>query len=353
MDPVVVIAVIAVIAVAVIILILATLVKSRRDASGSISDHRASDQPPPGGPPPKATTATTDRRLRDRLTRSRSALASSLGGFFSSGGIDADEWQDLEDALVLADVGPTTAARVVAAVRSQNPATGLDARGALEDELIAVLDRTDRALIVGAPPSVIVVVGVNGTGKTTSIAKIAKRLVDEGQSVVLGAADTFRAAADTQLRTWGDRVGVPVVSGADGSDPASVAFDALQKATATGADVVIIDTAGRLHSQTNLMDELRKVVRVLEREAGSIDEVLLVLDGAVGQNGIAQAKSFTEAVGVTGVVLTKLDGTARGGVAIAIEHDLDVPVKLIGVGEGMDDLIPFVPEDFVRALVDE
>jgi fused signal recognition particle receptor len=351
MDPVVIIAVIAVV---VIIAIIAALVVSRRDSSGSTGEPLGSDQSTSGPPsPPAGSTAAGDRRLRDRLARSRSALASSLGGFFASGGIDAEEWQDLEDALVLADVGPTTAARVVAAVRSQNPGTGDEARRALEDELIAVLDRSDRAVLTTSHPSVIVVVGVNGTGKTTSIAKIAKHLVDDGRSVVLGAADTFRAAADAQLRTWGDRVGVPVVSSAEGSDPASVAFDALQKAKATEADVVIIDTAGRLHSQSNLMDELRKVVRVLEREAGSIDEVLLVLDGAVGQNGIAQAKSFTEAVGVTGIVLTKLDGTARGGVAIAVEHDLGVPVKFIGVGEGIDDLIPFVPEDFVRALVDE
>lgn len=351
MDPVVIIALIAVV---VTIAIIAALVVSRRDPSGSTGEPLGSDQSTPGRPsPPSGSTATADRRLRDRLARSRSALASSLGGFFTSGGIDPEEWQDLEDALVLADVGPTTAARVVAAVRTLNPGTGDEARRALEAELIAALDRSDRAVLTTSQPSVIVVVGVNGTGKTTSIAKIAKHLVDDGLSVVLGAADTFRAAADAQLRTWGDRVGVPVVSGAEGTDPASVAFDALQKAKATEADVVIIDTAGRLHSQSNLMDELRKVIRVLEREAGSIDEVLLVLDGAVGQNGIAQAKSFTEAVGVTGIVLTKLDGTARGGVAIAVEHDLDVPVKFIGVGEGMDDLIPFVPEDFVRALVEE
>jgi len=189
------------------------------------------------------------------------------------------------------------------------------------------------------------------SGKTTSIAKIANLLVEDGSTVVLGAADTFRAAADAQLREWGSRVGVPVVSGAEGSDPASVAHDAVVTARADGADVLIVDTAGRLHSQKNLMDELTKVVRVLEREASAIGEVLLVLDGTTGQNGIAQAKQFSETVGVTGVVLTKLDGTSRGGIAIAIEQELEIPVKFIGVGEGMQDLIPFVPKDFVEALI--
>ena len=206
-------------------------------------------------------------------------------------------------------------------------------------------------LALGGRPAVIVVVGVNGTGKTTSIAKLAHSLSEEGRSVVLGAADTFRAAADTQLRTWGERIGVPVITGDSGSDPASVAFDAYRTAVDRGADVVIIDTAGRLHSRSNLMDELGKIVRVLAREAGEIDETLLVLDGTVGQNGIAQADAFTRAAGVSGVILTKLDGTARGGVAVAIERTLDVPVKYIGVGEQMDDLVPFDPAEFVDALV--
>ncbi len=199
----------------------------------------------------------------------------------------------------------------------------------------------------------IVVVGVNGTGKTTSIAKLANRLKTAGREPLLGAADTFRAAADAQLRTWADRVGVQVVGGQPGADPAAVAFDALQAARARGREAVIVDTAGRLHSKHNLMEELGKVVRVLRREAGEVDEVLLVLDATTGQNGIAQVRQFTEAVGVTGIILTKLDGTARGGVAVAVERELGVPVKFIGVGEGMDDLLPFEPAEFVDALLED
>ena len=195
------------------------------------------------------------------------------------------------------------------------------------------------------------VVGVNGTGKTTSIAKLASQLRSDGSSVMLGAADTFRAAADEQLRTWADRVGVDIVSGQSGADPASVAFDAYQSASSRGIDVLIVDTAGRLQNKANLMDELSKVARILKREAGELNEVLLVIDGTTGQNAIAQARSFADAVGVTGIVLTKLDGTARGGVAIAMEEELDIPVKYIGVGEGVDDLMPFDPDQFVDALL--
>lgn len=341
MDTAVIITLVALVAIIVGVVIWQL---STRDTTDQATDTR---------PQPASTPVVTDKGLRERLSRSRSALTASLGAFFASTSIDDSVWDDLEDALVAADVGPTTASHVVASVRARRPTTGADAREILEDELIATLDRDDRDLHVSSFPAVMVVVGVNGTGKTTSIAKIAKHLVDEDKAVVLGAADTFRAAADTQLRTWGDRVGVTVVSGGDGSDPASVAYDAYSLAVDEHADVVIIDTAGRLHSQANLMDELKKVVRVLTREAGSLDEVLLVLDGTVGQNGLMQAHAFTDAVGVTGVVLTKLDGTARGGVAIAVERDLDVPVKLIGVGEGMDDLIPFEPREFVEALVAE
>ncbi|NHZ71398.1 MAG: signal recognition particle-docking protein FtsY, partial [Proteobacteria bacterium] len=231
------------------------------------------------------------------------------------------------------------------------PETGEEARLLLQRELVDVLADKDRELHLDTRPSVMIVVGVNGTGKTTSIAKIAKLLVDSGRTVVLGAADTFRAAADTQLRTWGDRVGVPVISGSPGADPASVAFDAYAKARESNADVLIVDTAGRLHNQSNLMDELTKVVRVLERESTGVDEVLLVLDGTTGQNGLSQAEAFTSAIGVTGLVLTKLDGTSRGGIAIAVERTLGVPVKYIGVGEGMDDLLPFEPVAFVEALI--
>lgn len=340
---IIVLAVVAVVLVGVVIWLVL------RRSSGSITKAA----PPVAPSEPKPAAPGKQSALRDRLSRSRSALTASLGGLFGAASLDDSVWDDLEDALVAADVGPGTASEIVAGVQERKPTTGDEARVALEEELESVLERSDRGLNLSSHPSIVVMVGVNGTGKTTSIAKIAKHLVDEGNTVVLGAADTFRAAADAQLRTWGDRVGVPVVSGDQGSDPASVAYDAYAMAAKAQADVVIIDTAGRLHSQSNLMDELRKVIRVLDREAGTIDEVLLVLDGTVGQNGIAQAHAFTEAVGVTGIVLTKLDGTARGGVAIAVERDLDIPVKLIGVGEGMDDLIPFEPVAFVEALVAE
>lgn len=342
MDNNVVLAAVA-IAVLVAIVVLVVFVARRRQSATMEAE----------GSAPRSSTAVVDRSLAGRLSRSRSALSAALGGVFASSAVSDETWTAMEEALIAADVGPRAAGEIVSGVRARGPSSGAEARVALEAELAARLERTDRGLSVGSRPAVIVVVGVNGTGKTTSIAKVAKHLVDEGRSVVLGAADTYRAAADTQLRTWGDRVGVRVVSGGAGADPASVAFEAYRRAVDDDADVVIIDTAGRLHSQANLMDELGKIVRVLGREAGSIDEVLLVLDGTVGQNGIAQAAAFTTAVGVTGVILTKLDGTARGGVVVAIEQQLDVPVKLIGVGEGMDDLIPFVPAEFAQALVAE
>lgn len=300
---------------------------------------------------PSGSTSRPETGLRQRLSKTRYALSSSLSTVFSSDRLSEDMWQELEDALISADVGPSAAAEAVERVRGDHPANGAEARSALVQELESMLAHRSRTLHLEGAPAVVVVVGVNGTGKTTSIAKIAKGLVESGSSVVLGAADTFRAAADVQLQQWGDRVGVRVVSGNEGADPASVAHDAVTTARTEGIDVVIIDTAGRLHSQKNLMDELRKVVRVLEREVSTISEVLLVLDGTTGQNGIAQARAFTEAVGVTGVVLTKLDGTSRGGIAIAVEGELGIPVKFIGVGEGMDDLVPFVPEEFVEALL--
>jgi len=302
-------------------------------------------------PTPDTRHPTPDDGLRQRLSRTRSALSRSLAGVFMSGSLSEAQWEELESALITADIGPGTASDLVRSVRGGKPANGAEARSLLVDELEFVLADRNRALYLSGSPAVVVVVGVNGTGKTTSIAKIANGLVEQGRSVVLGAADTFRAAGDAQLREWGDRVRVPVVSGAEGADPASVAHDALAIARKRGADVVIVDTAGRLHSQKNLMDELVKVMHVLEREASSVGEVLLVLDGTTGQNGIAQARAFTEAVGVTGAVLTKLDGTSRGGIAIAVERELGIPVKFIGTGEGMHDLIPFVPEDFVEALL--
>ncbi len=292
------------------------------------------------------------RTLRERLGKTRQALSARLGGLLG-GAIDPEFWSDLEDSLVAADLGVAAATRVVERVRQASPADGAAARLELERQLIALLEGRDRSLTHDSKPSVVLVVGVNGTGKTTSIAKLASHLQGSGMSVVLGAADTFRAAAGAQLRTWGDRVGVRVVGGQEGADPASVAYDAYHAARAGGADAVIIDTAGRLHSKANLMDELAKVARVLRREAGDIDEVLLVIDGTTGQNAIDQARTFTEVVGVTGIVVTKLDGTARGGMAVAVEEELDIPVKFIGVGEGMDDLVPFDPAAFVDALLGE
>ena len=307
-------------------------------------------------PPDRGVSETIptveERTLRSRLAKTRQALAANLGSVFGRDRVDGDFWQDLEDSLVAADVGVGTAAELVQRVKADRPADGEAARTALEDELVDLLSSADRELHLAHKPSVVLVVGVNGTGKTTSIAKLAWRLQRDGRTVLLGAADTFRAAADEQLKTWAHRVGVDVVSGESGADPASVAFDAYAQAVDRGADVIIVDTAGRLHSKTNLMDELGKVARVLRREAGDVDEVLLVLDGTTGQNGLAQAHSFTDAVGVTGLVLTKLDGTARGGVAVAVERDLAVPVKYIGVGEGMDDLIPFEPRPYVEALLE-
>ena len=295
-------------------------------------------------------TAEFAQPLRGRLAKTRSAISGAIGAVFSQS--DADHWEDLEDALVLADVGPVTSAEVVDRVRRRSPSSADEAKDALKAELIACFGQTNRALTLVGTPGVLVVVGVNGAGKTTTIGKIASEMVAAGTSVVLAAADTFRAAADSQLIAWGDRVGVNVVSGTQGQDPASVAFAAIDAAKVNGIDAVIVDTAGRLHAHTNLMDELAKVVRVAEREAGTTAEVLLVLDGSTGQNGIAQARAFTEAVGVTGVVLTKLDGTAKGGVAVAVENELGLPIKYIGIGEGVEDLIPFVPSEFVEALIE-
>jgi len=301
---------------------------------------------------PESTAAAQKSSLAARLAKTREALGGRLHALFT-GSMDAVFWEGLEEALIAADVGVTASTEVVGRVRQRNPANSDEARQALREELIRLLGLEGRALALAGRPAVVIVVGVNGTGKTTSIAKLANQMKARGLVPLLGAADTFRAAADQQLRTWADRVEVEVVGGQAGADPASVAFDAYQAARARGLDVVIIDTAGRLHSKSNLMDELSKVVRVVGREAEHIDEVLLVLDATTGQNGIAQVRQFTEAVGVTGIVLTKMDGTARGGLAIAVERELGMPVKFIGIGEGMDDLIPFEPEAFVDALLED
>jgi len=330
-----------VIAIVVVAAIAFCLLRSRR---GDAPPTTAAPSAAPAVPPPP-------KGLRDRLAKTRRALSDRLGGVFSRSAFDADFWSDIEDSLVAADVGVAAASSAVEAVKRKNPESPADVRDLLAAELVAQLAATDRHLEVFGDPSVVLVVGVNGSGKTTTIAKLAQQLNTEERPVLLGAADTFRAAAADQLKTWAERVGVDIVAGESGADPASVAYDSFHAAKARGAGVVMVDTAGRLHSKSNLMDELGKVARVLRREAGGLDEVLLVLDGTTGQNAIGQARAFTDIVGVTGIVLTKLDGTARGGVAIAVEKELGIPVKYIGVGEGVEDLIPFEPETFVDALL--
>ena len=289
--------------------------------------------------------------LAGRLDRSKRALGDALRSVFGRARVDDDFWEGLEEALLRADVGVEATTEIIERVKGDRPADCDEARAALHAEMLAAFAGAERTLNLSGRPAIVMVVGVNGVGKTTSIAKLAARLSDEGRTPLLGAADTFRAAADTQLRTWAERVGVDVVGGQGGADPAAVAFDAYQAARARGRDVLIVDTAGRLHSKHNLMAELEKIRRVLEREAGSVDEVLLVLDATAGQNGIAQARQFSDTVGVTGVILTKLDGTARGGIVVAVERQLGVPVKFIGLGEGVDDLVAFEPETFVKALL--
>jgi fused signal recognition particle receptor len=297
-------------------------------------------------------------RLRGRLARSQNALGRSLLGLLGGGDLDEASWEEVEDTLLIADLGPTVTTSVVTQLRSRlaskDVRTESDAREVLREVLITELqpglDRSVRALPHDDHPSVLLVVGVNGTGKTTTVGKLARVLVADGRRVVLGAADTFRAAAADQLQTWASRVGAEVVRGAEGADPASVAFDAVDKGITAGADVVVIDTAGRLHTKTGLMDELGKVKRVVTRRA-AVDEVLLVLDATIGQNGLAQARVFAEVVNITGAVLTKLDGTAKGGIVFRVQQELGVPVKLVGLGEGPDDLAPFEPAAFVDALL--
>lgn len=297
-------------------------------------------------------------RLRGRLSRSQNAVGKSLLGLLGGGDLDEESWEEVEDTLVLADIGTAVTTVIVERLREEMAARSVrttdEARAVLRDVLIESLrpelDRSVRALPHPDHPSILLVVGVNGTGKTTTTGKLARVLVADGRRVLLGAADTFRAAAADQLQTWGERVGAETVRGREGADPAAVAFDAVATGIDTGVDAVLIDTAGRLHTKTGLMDELGKVKRVVEKKA-SVDEVLLVLDATVGQNGLAQARIFAEVVDISGVVLTKLDGTAKGGIVFQIQHELGVPVKLVGLGEGADDLAPFEPAAFVDALL--
>ena len=305
-----------------------------------------------------APTAGRLGKLRGRLSRSQGAIGKSMLGLLGAGDLDEDSWEEIEDTLIMADLGTTCTTAVVENLRTElasNPVrTADDARALLRKVLVAQLhpeyDRSIRALPHADRPSVMLVVGVNGTGKTTTTGKLARVLVADGRRVLLGAADTFRAAAADQLQTWGERVGAQVVRGKENADPASVAFDAVAKGIEEGVDVVMIDTAGRLHTKTGLMDELDKVKRVVEKKA-PVDEVILVLDATVGQNGLVQARVFADVVKITGVALTKLDGTAKGGIVFHVQEELGVPVKLVGLGEGADDLAPFEPGAFVDALL--
>ncbi|HEU4330727.1 MAG TPA: signal recognition particle-docking protein FtsY [Lapillicoccus sp.] len=345
------------------------------DAEGGVGTIEAPRPPAPPEPEPDVDVLveelpTLERpasargrlaRLRARLARSNTAIGNALLGLLSRGGLDEEAWEEVEDTLIQADLGVDAATELVDRLRTKVKVDGSGATSEaevktwLKEDLLELvgpdLDRRIASSRIDGRPAVILVVGVNGTGKTTTVGKLARVLVSEDRDVVLGAADTFRAAAADQLETWGARVGVPTIrSEKDGADPAAVAFDAVKAATEIEADVVIIDTAGRLHNKVGLMDELGKVKRVIEKQS-PIDEVLLVLDATTGQNGMRQAEVFSEAVDVTGIVLTKLDGTAKGGIVVAVQRKLGVPVKLVGLGEGPDDLAPFDPEAFVDAIV--
>jgi fused signal recognition particle receptor len=287
-------------------------------------------------------------RLRDSLGKSRRALATELGGSFDPSQEEA--WERLEVALIRADVGVPATAELVRRLEARGELADLG--GALSEEVEGLFGEPPMLAWASEPPTVVLVVGVNGTGKTTTIGKLARKLSEHGRSVLVGAADTFRAAAEEQLEIWAERAGAEFVGGSRGADPAAVAFDAVEAARARGRDVVIVDTAGRLHTQGNLMEELAKVRRVIEgRLEGAPHETLLVVDATTGQNGLQQARLFSETAGVTGVALTKLDGSAKGGVAVAIAHELGLPVKLVGVGEGLDDLRPFDAHDYATALL--
>jgi fused signal recognition particle receptor len=312
---------------------------------------RPLEQPPP--------SAGRMARLRGRLARSQSALGSVLLNLLSTGDLDEQAWEEIEDTLITADMGVGPARQIVEQLRTEVKVTGTrdpaEVRALLRADLLAQLgpdmDRTLHTKPHGDRPAVILVVGVNGTGKTTACGRLARALIGDGQTVLMGAADTFRAAAADQLQTWGDRVGAQTVrSDREGADPASVAFTAVNEGIERGVDTVIVDTAGRLHTKAGLMDELGKIKRVIEKH-GTVDEVLLVLDATTGQNGLRQARVFAEVTDVTGIILAKLDGTAKGGIVIAVQRELGVPVKLVGLGEGPDDLAPFDPEVFVDAII--
>lgn len=299
-------------------------------------------------------------RLRRRLASSNNALAKALADLLSSDNIDDDTWDDFETTLITSDLGVGPSTELVETLRKRLSIDGIDdpaqAKEALREELVKLVDPSlDRSLNLDheeGKPAVVMMVGVNGTGKTTTVGKLGRVLVAEDKKVLFGAADTFRAAAAEQLTTWGDRVGVQTIRGEEGTDPASIAFNAVDAGIEQGVDVVLVDTAGRLHTKTGLMDELGKVKRVVEKKA-PVSEVLLVLDATTGQNGLTQARIFAEVVDVTGIVLTKLDGSAKGGIVVQVQRELGVPVKFIGLGEGADDLAPFEADGFVAGLLGE
>jgi fused signal recognition particle receptor len=292
--------------------------------------------------------------LRNRLGRARGALATRLAAVRGRDEVDAATWERLEEALILADVGVVSSAALLARVRERAAVEGVSGGDGvvelLKEEIVGRLDGADRTLSVAGAPSVWLFVGVNGVGKTTTIGKVGRRQVAQGRRVVFAAGDTYRAAAVDQLALWAERAGATVVRGAEGADPSSVVFDAVEHAASQGDDLVLADTAGRVHTRRNLMDELAKVRRIAGKGAGTVTETLLVLDATTGQNGLVQARQFAEAADVTGLILTKLDGSARGGIVLAIEDELGIPVKFVGVGEELDDLVPFEPGEFVDAL---
>ncbi|MDE3087341.1 MAG: signal recognition particle-docking protein FtsY [Acidobacteriota bacterium] len=379
-----------VLAVVVLLVLLTSglLVRSRRRGATAAPP---APPAPPGAPPPPATTTTAPRApaapvpvaddqavaerapeaapvaepaagappaLRDRMGRTRGTISGYLRALRARGSVDEATWDDLEEALLRADVGVATTVSLLDDLRAKVRAGEVKGTDEVLESLRAELEGSlssaegsALAFVEGAT-NVWLFVGVNGVGKTTTIGKVARRQAAEGRSVLLAAGDTFRAAAGEQLSTWAERAGVEIVRGREGGDPSAVIFDAVQRAAARGHDLVLADTAGRLHTKVNLVEELKKIRRVAERPPGTVSEVLLVLDATTGQNGLAQARQFLEAVGVTGVVLTKLDGTAKGGIVVAVERELGLPVKLVGVGEGPDDLVPFSPSEFVGALFD-
>jgi fused signal recognition particle receptor len=321
-----------------------------------VAETPAAQVPAVEKPPPSAGRMV---RLRGRLARSQTAFGAALLSLLSSGKLDDQTWDEIEEILITADMGAGPAAHMVERLRTEVKVAATTnvtevktmLRADLLEQVGADFDRTLHTVPHGDRPAVLLVVGVNGTGKTTTCGKLARVLIGDGRSVLLGAADTFRAAAADQLETWANRVGAKVVrADREGADPASVAFEAVSAGTAQRVDAVIVDTAGRLHTKTGLMDELGKIKRVIEKH-GTVDEVLLVLDATTGQNGLRQARVFAEVVDITGIVLTKLDGTAKGGIVIAVQRELGVPVKLVGLGEGPDDLAPFEPEAFVDAMI--